>query len=102
MPEKAIACPTCIGEQNDRAMRDLQVEFLRKVARAEFSYSLRVAKGGDRHVLMYSSYTRTFCGRDLPTKPHINYEPYDDVTLAKVCAGCRSAIRSLLEEVVPS
>jgi hypothetical protein len=99
--ENALACSQCATQRAEAAFRSLQAEFLRKAARGEFSYCLRVAKGRDRHVLMFSSYTRTFCGKELNAKPQIRYESYDDATVVNICASCRSAIASLMREVAP-
>jgi hypothetical protein len=99
IPEKALACPACAAERGEKAFHDLQIEFLRKAMKGVYSYSLRVVKGNDRHVLMYSSYSRTFCGKELESRPHIHYEAYDEDTLAKLCAGCRSVIASMVEEM---
>ena len=98
IPENALTCPTCARERGEAAFRDLQVEFLRKAASGEFSYALRVAKGVDRHVLMYSSYTRAFCGQELTGKPQIQYAPYNADTLVGICAACRTEIARVLEE----
>jgi hypothetical protein len=101
IPDKVLVCPTCWAQQGEMAFQGLQREFLRKAARHEFGYSVRIAKGNEKHVLMYSSFTRTFCGKDLQVKPQIHYEAYDDDTLAKVCAGCRIAIAGLMQEAMP-
>lgn len=101
VPDNVLICPACLAGRSDHALRELQIEFLRKVARGEFSYALRVAKGKERHVMMYGSWTRAFCGKELQAKPPITYEPYTDQTLEKVCAGCRIAIASVMQEVVP-
>ena len=96
-----LHCPTCTEERGDEELCRIQVEFLRRVANAEFSYGLRVCKsvkGGQRHVMMFSSWVRTFCMRTLPEKPSITYEPYCDETLARVCTGCRIEIRRLMKE----
>jgi hypothetical protein len=93
----ALFCATCAMERSESALQELQTEFLRKAANGEPSYTLRVAKGSERHVVMYSSQTRTFCGQELATKPQIRYEAYNDKTLATICAGCRSTIASVME-----
>jgi hypothetical protein len=98
MPDNLMMCPTCVAKKGDEAFRDLQVEFLRKVIRGEFSYSLRVAKSRERHVMMYASTTRTFCGLQLEASPNFKYEAYDTETLSHVCAGCRIEIARLVAE----
>jgi hypothetical protein len=99
MPENVLVCPICAATRGEDAFRKLQLEFLRKAVNRDFSYSLRIAKGTEKHVLMYSSYSRTFCGTELEMRPQIQYEAYDEDTLAKLCAGCRSAIASMVEEM---
>jgi hypothetical protein len=98
MADSAIACPACAAVRAEAALRELQVEFLRKTLNGEFSYALRIAKGIDRHVLMYSSHTRTFCGRDLEHRPKIDYQPYSAEAFGKICAGCRIEIARLVAE----
>jgi hypothetical protein len=100
IPDNALACPDCAMARGDEALYNLQLEFLRKAASGEVNYTLRVAKGADRHVLMYTSYTRTFCGRELKGKPRIGYEPYSADALSHVCTGCRIALTSALKEAI--
>jgi len=99
IPNANLACPQCATERGEEAFRELQVEFLRKAANGEPNYTLRVARGGERHVLMYTSFTKAFCGKDLKAKPQIAYEPLGPDTLSKVCAGCRVEIKRALQEV---
>lgn len=101
MDDKLLVCRRCAEEQSEPAMHELQREFLRKVADGEYHYGLRVAKGPQRHVIMYSSHTRTFCGTELKTPQTIHYEEYNGETLAGVCPGCRRAILSVIEELAP-
>jgi hypothetical protein len=100
IPDKALSCPDCAKERDQQALQDAQLEFLRRTVRGDFNYTLRVIKDRDRHVLMYTSYKRTFCGQHLESKPpYIEYEPYNADTLSKVCAGCRVAIASMVREI---
>jgi hypothetical protein len=105
VPDSHMVCPACTAQAGAEGFRSLQAEFLRKAAKGEWPYSLRVAyrvaKNDVRHVLMYSSVTRTFCGKELEQRPHIKYERYCDETLAKVCAGCRMEIASIMREAAP-
>jgi hypothetical protein len=105
VPDSHMVCPACTAQAGAEGFRGLQAEFLRKAAKGEWSYSLRVAfrvaKDDPRHVLMYLSPTRTFCGRELEQRPQIKYEHYNEETLAKVCAGCRMEIASIMREVAP-
>jgi hypothetical protein len=100
IPDNALACPTCAAERGEESFRRLQLEFLRKAVRGDFNYTLRIAKGSGQHVLMYSSYTRTFCGQELSVRLQIAYEPYSVDTLAKICSGCRIAITSAVKEAM--
>ena len=98
IPATKLTCPDCAIKRIAMGMRDLQLEFLHKAMDGGYSYPLRVAKGNERHVLMYTSFVHTFCGRELKTKPQIKYESFSDDTLSKICAGCRVEIRRLLQE----
>ena len=102
MPDSKLACPTCTAQMAEKALQTMQVEYLHKAAKGDFGYTLRIAKGSDRHVLLYATSDRTFCGQTLAIHPHIYYEPYSDDTLAKVCAGCRIAIKNITEREVPT
>ena len=97
IPNANLTCPECAAARSERALREMQVEFLRKAVSGSIGYTLRVARGGDRHVLMYSSYTKTFCGHELKSKPQITYEPYSIDALSRVCSGCRVEIKRALE-----
>jgi hypothetical protein len=99
IPEDKLTCPECATARGEEAFHSLQLEFLRKAADGEHNYTLRVAKGPDRHVLMYTSWVRTFCGQELKTKPQIAYEALDANALSRVCAGCRIEITRALQEV---
>jgi hypothetical protein len=101
IPDNVLACPVCAAKRGEQAFHDLQVEFLRKVVRGEYSYALRIAKVREHHVMMYSSQTRTFCGRHLET-PQIRYEPYADDMFHSLCPDCRNVITSLIEEAKES
>ena len=101
IPDNNFDCPKCVEAKNDQALRDQQPEYLRKAARGEFAYALRVTIGLDRHVLMYSIYPtviRAFCGVDWKSKPKLTYESLNEATLANVCALCRAVLRDALEE----
>lgn len=100
IPDDSLVCPMCAARKAEAAMHALQLEFLRKAVNHESNYTLRVAKLPQRHVLQYSSYTRTFCGQELAAAPTIKYEPYETDTLLKVCAGCRAAIAAAVEEAM--
>ena len=99
IPNNVLTCPTCTTEASDEALRGMQVEFLRKAKGGDVNYTLRVARGGDRHVLMYSSFTRTFCGKELKSKPRIGYELFTSEALSNICSGCRVEIKRALEGV---
>ena len=98
IPDKALTCPDCATERAKPGMQAFQAAFLRKAADGVPNYTLRVARGSERHVLMYMSYTQTFCGRELKSKPQIAYEPLDADVLSRVCAGCRIEIKRALQE----
>lgn len=100
MLDSALVCAVCMAEQDKQAMRELQLEFLRKTVNGEWNYGLRVAKMPERHVIMFSSQVRTFCGQELKTKPRISYEHYSDATLEKLCAGCRAAVQDAVAEAM--
>jgi len=95
--DELLHCPTCIAEKNDQAIRDVQAMFLATAVAG--GYALRVAKKSPRHVLMFKSDTRIFCGTNLDAKPQIEYTTYSTETLAKVCPGCRVAIASAVEDL---
>jgi hypothetical protein len=99
VPDENLTCPECASARREQGLHEIQAEFLRKVVGGAFGYTLRVAKLPEKHVLMYTSYTRTFCGRELKAKPQISYQPYDAEALARVCAGCRIEIQRALQEV---
>lgn len=98
IPDKAVTCPECAAELAEPALRDLQRQFLRKARDHDWNYLLRVARAPQRHAILYSTHTRTFCGLDLKTRPRIEYVPYTADTLSKLCPLCRTAIASALEE----
>jgi hypothetical protein len=100
MIDTALVCSICMAEQDRQAMRELQLEFLRKAVNGDWNYALRVAKMPERHVIMFSSQVRTFCGLELKTKPRIGYEAYTDATLEKLCAGCRMAVKDAVAEAM--
>jgi hypothetical protein len=100
VPDKALACPTCANERGEKALQGLQPEFLKRAAKGQFSYSLRMAKGTEHHVLLYTSFTRTFCGQELKARATVVYTPYTEDGLAKVCTGCRIGIKSAMGEAV--
>jgi hypothetical protein len=100
IPDSALTCPRCATERGEAGMRALQLEFLRKAVSGDFSYTLRIARGNERHVLLYTSYSRAFCGKELGVRVQIAYEPYSDQTLAKICVGCRIAIASAVQEAM--
>ena len=97
IPDKAVTCPDCAAEKGEEALQELQVEFLRKAQNGDWNYTLRVAKGPERHAVLYSTHSRTFCGRVLKVRPQIKYETYDERTLASLCPACRVAIVSALQ-----
>jgi hypothetical protein len=99
MDDNMMICSQCAAIRGESAFRDLQIEFLRKVISGKSAYSLRLAKGTQKHLLMYTSCTRTFCGKELQVAPQIKYESYGEETLTKVCAGCRSELKRLVEEI---
>jgi hypothetical protein len=96
IPDNNLACPTCVQEQAAAAFHDLQVQFLRKVARREFNYFLRVTQGRDKHAMMYGATTHTFCGKKLPRRPKLDDKPYYEIE--DICAGCRIAILAIMPE----
>lgn len=96
IPDHAVSCPECLLEPAEKALQKLQVEFLLKARQGEWNYTLRVAKGPQRHALLYPKGARTFCGREVKTK-EIEHLPYANDTLAKLCPACRAAITSTLD-----
>ena len=100
MLDTALVCAVCMADQDRQAMRELQLEFLRKTVNGEWNYGLRVARMPERHAIMYSSQVRTFCGQELKTKPRIEYRAYNQETLDKLCAGCRSAVEDAVAEAM--
>lgn len=102
MADNALLCPACTELQGfDKGFRLMQIEFLHKAMRGDYNYTLRVAKGREHHVIMYGMTSRTFCGEELPHKPPIYHQPYDEETLRKVCVKCRSVIAQFVEEIKP-
>ena len=99
VPETFLTCPQCAADRSNAAFHDLQLEFLRKVVSGEAGYALRVTRTPQKHVLMYTSYFKTFCGQELATEHQIAYKPYSTDMLFSVCAGCRAAIESAIQEV---
>jgi hypothetical protein len=97
IPEKAVSCLECAIEQNEKAVAEQQVEYLRKARDREWNYTLRVAKGTERHAMLYSTHSRTFCGRLLKGRPQVQHEPYSDQVLATLCPACRAAIARALQ-----
>jgi len=98
IPDTNMICPTCVAESSEVAMATLQRMYLRKAVAGEPNYTLRVGKGTDRHVLQYTSFTRTFCGRELKSAPRISYEPYSPEALKKVCSECAAAVAHAISE----
>jgi hypothetical protein len=94
---------TVIGA--DENLRSVQLAFLRQAAveigKGKIPYPLRLARTRERHVLLYGSHTRTFCGLELK-KTAPKYEPYNDETLARGCAECREAVARLAKEAIAS
>jgi hypothetical protein len=97
VPDRAITCPECYAELREKAIQEQQPEYLRKAERGEWNYWLRIAKGPERHALLYPKHTRTFCGHQLKTTPQIDHLPYTTETLSKICPACRAAIASALQ-----
>lgn len=86
-----LECPMCVANSGDDALQEIQPEFVAKAATG--LYSLRLVKvAGGRHALMYSSYTRLFCGPTLPERPRISYETWTAEVMEHLCPGCRSAL----------
>jgi hypothetical protein len=96
LPDNVVTCPVCAAEQGEKALQDLQTEFLRKAQHGDWNYTLRVSKTAERHALLYPNHKRTFCGQELK-KPKIEYAPYTTDTLAKLCPACRAAIAGALQ-----
>jgi hypothetical protein len=97
IPDKAVTCPECAAENAEKGLQEQQVEFLRKAKNGDWQYTLRVSKTPERHAILYRTHTRTFCGQELRTRPHIDYAPYTTDTLSKLCPACRAAIASALQ-----
>lgn len=95
VPDNALCCPHCTAVNGDHGLHETQAEYLRRVASGQ--WPLRIGKG---HLILFGSFTRTFCGQELPAKGKLNYRSYgDEQTLAKVCGGCRSRFNSMIAEV---
>jgi hypothetical protein len=95
VPDNVLFCPTCAAKRSDEALWELQREFLRRCVLGD--YQLRITQDRNHHVLLYTTYTRTFCGRELAGAPKIKYEPYDDGTIRNLCAGCRGALAGAIQ-----
>lgn len=98
VPDNFVTCPSCVENAAILALHEVQLEFLRKAALRAPGYTLRVIKGNGRHVIQYTSQTRTFCGLELKTQPTIVYQPYEPSVIATLCVGCRVEIKHMLEE----
>ena len=95
---------TVIGA--DENLRSAQLAFLRQAAieigNGKIPYPLRISRTKERHVLLYGSHTRTFCGVNLEKKQALKYEPYGNETLAKGCVECHKAVARLTKEAIAS
>jgi hypothetical protein len=96
--DKYLSCPICAAQASDQELRHTQLEYVRKAASG--GYPLRVTKDSNRHLIMYTSYKRSFCGFEYEERQKMQYEPYSNEALAKCCPGCRSAFNSVVQEVI--
>ena len=106
--DNLLECPQCLAFRNEDSLLAAQPEFLRKTLKGD--YALRVVKvgGGNKHTLLFTSYTRTFCGTELPVGksktskpllPTISYETWTAELMRRLCPGCRNAMIHTLEGV---
>jgi hypothetical protein len=91
-----LSCPKCTEQRSAVALHAYQMAPLRQVVAGEAELVTRAIKG-IRHVQMFGG-ERTFCG--LPVSQHYRrgYIPYDPIEFNRICADCRSALVSAMEE----
>lgn len=98
IPDALLVCEACTRARALKALYERQGDFLRLAAAGTEALRIGCTTKGERHVLMYCSDLHTFCGLDLNRNIRRSRLRMTDKELLQVCAGCRIALKSAVEE----
>jgi hypothetical protein len=96
IPDDMIACPRCAEENGKKAIRDYQLNPLRKVYAGEAQLTTRAIRGV-RHVEVFGGYRRAFCWTPVSTGDRKDSIAWTEDDLNRICPGCRKVLTRLME-----
>lgn len=94
VPDEYLACPACVAEKSNAALRRYQYDFLRHCSQGRMGLNTRSLRG-TRHVEMFGA-EQTFCGEQTANlrKGRLNFR---DLGLLDICEVCRKELMSCLD-----
>jgi hypothetical protein len=94
IPDDMLACPLCVREKSDAALREHQRYYLRGVAAGDTSLRVARLRNHEQHIELFGDDDTAFCGLDLSSRvvQQRLRLPYGSATMATICAECRDIV----------
>jgi hypothetical protein len=100
IPAHLIGCEYCLIERGVEFLEKRQIEILPSVYCGKADLVLVTARGIARHVQLFGEPYRMYCGAQLGPHYKRTREPYNEVTVKKLCVPCRIRLKALMEEAL--